>query len=489
MNQVSLTRKSGISAVIIALSCLSGCVGPEGKTVGQAGAKKGYEAGSSLIDITRISAVSPVYPVVIIGSGPAGLMAGVYAGRGNIKNLILQGNKPGGLLTETSEVENWPGEISMLGKDIIEKMRAQAAKWGSEIWDDAADKIDVSQWPYKITTQDDKVLYAMTIILCTGAGPRFLGIPGEKEYWGKGVTSCAVCDAPFYKDKEVVVVGGGDSAVEEAIQLSQYASKITILVRKDKMRAAASMQARLKGYPQISVLYNVEPKEIKGNDLQVTAISLYNTQTQKTEDFVTSGVFLAVGHIPNTALVKDTIEVDEQGYAVMQGRTYHTSRAGIFAAGDVQDNRYRQAGAAAGQGICAALDALSFLNEIGFTGEMATKFASPKKEGQNAGTIEKVASLTEFNGLLKQSSGLLVACCELGESTQAHEVLSSVLATHEGVTCSLVDIRQAEDVARKYFVHEAPVFLVFNDGQLVGRFAKPMKADELNEVIYNISQS
>ncbi len=191
--------------------------------------------------------------MVIIGSGPAGLTAGLYGARAKKKTLIIEGTKPGGLLTETSYVENWPGYKAILGKDLMAGIQEQVERLGASFIDDSVEKVDFSQWPFVITTDDGKIIYALPVVIATGASPSPLNMPGEKEYWGKGVTTCAICDAPFYNDKEVVVIGGGDSAVAEAIQLSAYAKKITILVRKDKMRAAAANQDLLAGYKHISV--------------------------------------------------------------------------------------------------------------------------------------------------------------------------------------------------------------------------------------------
>ena len=196
----------------------------------------------SRYDLTKLEGKENVYPMVIIGSGPAGLSAGLYGARAKKKTLVIEGNKPGGLLTETSYVENWPGFKAILGKDLMKELKEQAAHFGASFLEDTVEKVNFSQWPFEINTEDGKTIYAMTVIIATGASPSPLNVPGEKEFWGKGVTTCAICDAPFYDDKSVVVVGGGDSAVAEAIQLAAYASKITILVRKDKMRAAATNQ-------------------------------------------------------------------------------------------------------------------------------------------------------------------------------------------------------------------------------------------------------
>jgi len=445
---------------------LPGCIGSREK----------FSQESALdFNLSLLEGKQNLYPVVIIGSGPAGLSAAVYAGRGKAKTLVLLGHKPGGLLTETSYVENWPAIQSMLGKDIMDKMMSQASHFGAEFDENDVETIDLSSWPYVVTTDDGKKIYAMTIIIATGASPRLLAIPGEKEYWGRGVTTCAVCDAPFYKDKEVVVIGGGDSAVEEAIQLAQYAKKITILVRKDRMRAAPTMQELLKGYPHISVQYQVEPKEIKGNDTHVTAITLVNAQDKSTADMPIDGVFLAIGHIPNTKLIKDRVSVDEQGYIVLQGRTQQTSLKGVYAAGDVEDHRYRQAGVAAGHGIGAALDALAFLNEIGFNTEIAAKMGLQPP-------VQKVAEVSTLAELQSVLATLPVAVldCRMSSGPSSLTLDGSL---RQEIQIVKVNIEKSKDIAKKFYIFEAPAVLVFQKGTLIGRFNHAIGTAEIATVL------
>jgi thioredoxin reductase (NADPH) len=432
-------------------------------------------------DLSLLENKSPVYAVAIIGSGPAGLMAGVYAGRGKAKTIVLMGSMPGGLLTQTSHVENWPGFESILGKEVIQRTMGQARRFHAELSEDAAEKIDFSSWPYKITTEEGKTIYAMTVIIATGASPRKLEIPGETEYWGRGVTTCAVCDAPFYKDKEVVVIGGGDSAVEEAIQLARYAKKITILVRKDKMRAAPSMQQLLKGYPHISVLYNIEPREVKGDGNEVTSVALYNSQTKQSEDYPASGVFLAIGHIPNSRIVKGKVPVDEHGYILLEGRTQQTPLKGLYAAGDVTDHRYRQAGYAAGQGIAAALDALAFLNEIGFNTEVAARMGIISEQAAEI-EVKTVAELADA------VANVPVALVNFGSSHSSSVELDSFIDLPE-VKLIKVDIEKARDIAKKYYVFEEPVVLIFKNGTMVGRFNQLVQKAQLKALLADFEHS
>lgn len=309
-------------------------------------------------------------PIAIIGSGPSGASAAIYGSRALVTTVCFEGSRPGGLLTQTSDVENWPAVDKQAGYDIMERLKKQAEGFGALFSDELITAVDFSHWPYALTTEGGSVYHAFSVVIATGANPILLGIPGEDEYFGKGVGTCALCDAAFFKDKEVVIVGGGDSAVEEAIQLSAYASKVTVLVRKEKMRAAESMQCLLKGYSNISVRYNIEVIKVNGNGKHVTSVTLQDSKTKETSEFKTDGMFLAIGHKPSTDLFKNKIAMNDAGYIVLKDRTQHTSVHGVFASGDCHDQRYRQAATASGFGVAAGIDSVNFLKEIGFTADI-----------------------------------------------------------------------------------------------------------------------
>lgn len=428
------------------------------------------------------------YSFVIIGSGPAGLSAGLYGARSGKTALVIEGPKPGGLLTETTYVENWPGFKAILGKDVIRELKEQAAHFGAQFLEDIVEKVDFTTWPFVIYTEDGKKIYALTVIIATGASPIPLNVPGEKEYWGKGVTTCAICDAPFFQNKDVVVVGGGDSAVAEAIQLSAYAKKITILVRKDKMRAAATNQELLKGHPHVSVIYNVEPKVIGGDGAKVTYIELYNNKDDTTTKMPIDGVFLAIGHKPNSALFKDAIKLDEHGYILVKGRTQETSVTGVYAAGDVEDHRYRQAGVAAGDGSKAALDADMFLNAIGVNSQVAARLQNTQIAPVTIvpSLVKHVASLSEFEKELHDTKNPIFVdfyadYCPTCMAMLPHfNALSAQFKDY--ATFISVDIAALPDLAAKYFVNKIPCILVFKDGSLAARYNNAMSKAELQEI-------
>ncbi len=429
-----------------------------------------------------------IVPLLIVGSGCAGYSAAIYGSRGKIKTVLFTGNKPGGQLSGTSKVENWPGLFQELGPDIMQKLRKQAESFGAQVVNDTIFGIDFKQWPYEVTTEDGKKIHALSIVLATGASPAMLTIPGEQEYWGKGVTTCAICDAPFHKDKEVIVVGGGDSAAEEALQLSAYAKKVTIAVRKGEMRASPSMQDRLRDVPSISVVYNTEVKSIVGNENEVTGVQLFNNATQETEYKVVSGVFLAIGHTPNTGLVKNQIDTDKEGYILVQGRTQQTNVPGVFAAGDVEDKLYRQAGVASGSGIRAALDALNFLQNNGFTPELAKKMKSRyfKPEAVRASSVIKLTSMQEFEEIRKSKRIFVLDFYTnfCPSCMQMMPALESVAYKYiDQVAFCKVDASQLLDLAQMFHVSSVPAILVFKDGSLVGRYNQAMTKKQLYEFV------
>ncbi len=302
------------------------------------------------------------FDVIIIGSGPAGLTAAIYNTRANLKTLVVAGVTWGGQLQLTSLVENFPGfPEGIQGPDLMTNMRKQAEHHGAHFIDENFTSADFSKKPFQIMV-GDKAFEAKAVIITTGADARWLGVPGEKERIGKGVSSCATCDAPFFRNKNVVIVGGGDSAMEEALVLAGGAASVKIVHRRDALRASSIMQKRVQEHPKIELLFNTEVKEIKGEGRVQSAV-LHNNQTNTDSEIPLDGVFVAIGHIPNTGMFKG-IDLDEQGYIKVQNH-YHTNIPGVFTAGDVHDRNYRQAITAAGFGCAAALEAERWLNSNG----------------------------------------------------------------------------------------------------------------------------
>ena len=297
--------------------------------------------------------------VIIIGSGAAGLTAAIYAARANLKPLVIEGIQPGGQLTITTDVENYPGYADVVqGPWMMEQMRSQAIKVGARIINDLVVKIDFKENVKTVVLDSDKSLTADTIIIATGAQAKWLGLESENKYNGKGVSACATCDGFFYRNKEVAVVGGGNTAVEEALYLSNICSKVTLIHRRDELRSEKILQDRIFSKKNINIIWNKVVSEILGDENGVSSLKLNSTKQNKTEVIKVEGVFIAIGHSPSTKPFKDVLEMDKEGYIVAQkpGTTI-TNIDGVFAAGDCVDKVYRQAVTAAGMGCMAALDA------------------------------------------------------------------------------------------------------------------------------------
>ncbi|MDE3126248.1 MAG: thioredoxin-disulfide reductase [Bacteroidota bacterium] len=303
--------------------------------------------------------------VLIIGSGPAGYTAAIYAARANMKPVLYQGIQPGGQLTITTEVENYPGYPNgVQGPDMMVDFEKQATRMGADIRYGIATKVDFSTQPYKVWIDDEKLILADAIIISTGASAKWLGLESEQRLNGYGVSACAVCDGFFFKGKEVAIVGAGDTAAEEALYLSKLCSTVHMIVRRDQMRASKIMQERVLSAPNIKIYWNSETQEILG-EKKVEAVRIKNNATKTTETIPITGFFVAIGHQPNSEIFKPWIEMDETGYIQTIPGTTKTNVEGIFAAGDVQDKNYRQAVTAAGSGCMAALDAERYLSAKG----------------------------------------------------------------------------------------------------------------------------
>lgn len=300
---------------------------------------------------------------LIIGSGPAGFTAAIYASRAALEPIVYEGLQPGGQLTTTTEVENFPGyPQGVSGQQMMADLRAQAERLGADIRYGMVTEADLSKRPFKVTVDDEKVLEAETLIIATGATARYLGLPSESKYRGMGVSACATCDGFFYRGRTVAVVGGGDTACEEALYLASICKKVYMVVRRDVFRASKAMQERVAATENIEVLWNSNTQEVLGDDMGVTGMRLIRKDGVVYEKAI-DGFFLAIGHHPNSDIFKEWITTDENGYIVTDGRSSKTNVPGVFAAGDVQDPNYRQAITAAASGCKAALDAEKFILE------------------------------------------------------------------------------------------------------------------------------
>jgi thioredoxin reductase (NADPH) len=308
---------------------------------------------------------SPYHRVIILGSGPAGLTAALYTARADLAPLVLEGNQPGGQLTITTDVENFPGfPQGILGPELVDRMREQARRFGAQVKFEAATAVDLRQRPFTIKT-DEAAYRTDALIVATGASAKLAGLPAERELMGYGISACATCDGFFFRDKEVVVIGGGDSAMEEALYLTKFASKVTVVHRRHELRASKIMQDRAFASPKIAWIWNTVVTDIVGTRAHgVTAVKLHNKHTALDSEYPTQGVFYAIGHHPSTSLFAGQLEMNDVGYIKVHEPTSKTSVAGVFASGDAMDPIYRQAITAAGTGCRAALDAERWLEEL-----------------------------------------------------------------------------------------------------------------------------
>jgi thioredoxin reductase (NADPH) len=303
-----------------------------------------------------------LHDVIIIGSGPAGYTAAIYAARAQLKPLVFEGVQFGGALMTTTEVENYPGfREGITGPELMEEMREQATRFGADLRMEDVDEVNLAG-PVKTVTVGDETFQARSVILAMGAAARYLGVPGEQERIGTGVSTCATCDGFFFRGEDIAVIGGGDSAMEEALFLTKFASTVTLIHRREEFRASKIMLERVKANPKITILTNTAVTQVEGEP-KVTGLRLRDTVTGEESKLAVTGVFVAIGHDPRSALVRGQVELDDEGYVQVVGRTTRTSVEGVFAAGDLVDHTYRQAITAAGMGCSAAIDSERWLSE------------------------------------------------------------------------------------------------------------------------------
>jgi thioredoxin reductase (NADPH) len=304
--------------------------------------------------------------VIIVGSGPAGYTAGIYLGRANIPNLLFEGEQPGGQLTITTEVENYPAFPDGIdGPELMMKFRAQAERFGTVIKGETVKSVDMSSHPFKVTTNAGEYVVP-AVIIASGSTARWLGLPGEEEFFGKGLSACATCDGFFFRDQEIAVVGGGDTALEEALYLTNFATKVTLVHRRDELRGSKIMQDRALAHPKIEMAWNsTVDKYVPDDNGNLVAVTLLDTVNGEKRDLAVSGCFIAIGHTPNTQFLDGQLTLDENGYLITTPDRTSTKVAGIFACGDVQDHFYRQAITSAGTGCMAAMEAERWLGENG----------------------------------------------------------------------------------------------------------------------------
>jgi len=449
---------------------------------------------------------SNVENLVIIGSGPAGYTAAIYAGRANLKPFVFEGFQagglPGGQLMTTTEVENFPGfPEGITGPELMDRMKAQAQRWGAELVMEDVTFVDLSQRPFIIRSEEREVR-SHSIVIATGATAKRLGLPSEHQYWSRGISACAICDGatPIFHGVELAVVGGGDSALEEAIYLTKYGSGVHLLVRSEKMRASKTMQDRVLSNPKITVHWNSLPVDVVGDGDLMNGIKLHNTQTGEESLLAVKGLFYAIGHTPNTSLFKGQLELDEVGYIVTKHGSVETSVEGVFAAGDVQDHEFRQAISAAGTGCMAAMLAERWLSANNLIQEFKQTPETEKADTPAEVKEEKAALPTEFSieetrheggfalrKLFHDSSRLLVVkyvSPHCGPCHTLKPILNKVVDEFEGkIHFVELDIEKDPDIAENAGVTGTPTIQFFKDKELLKEVKGVKQKSEYRQLI------
>jgi len=428
-----------------------------------------------VLNVDQLSKGKNIIPVLVIGSGPAGLSAALYTARAHCTTVVFAGNEPGGQLIHASYVENWPGKKKETGQEMMTDLKEQVVSFGVEIVNETIDALDCSHWPFKAIAHDGTIITALAVIMATGGSQKTLAIPGVKEYWGKGIGICTICDAPFDKGKEVAVIGGGDAAVDKALQLADFAHNVTILVPENRMSAARIAQGYAQARKNIALKYNIEVTKILGDETAVTGLEIINKQEKKSSVFSVQSVYFALGFEPNSTLVHScNVACTKTGYIKVYDDTQKTTLAGLFAAGNVQDATYQKAGVAAGSGIKAGIDAIEFLENAGFNDEVSKKLEPLYYVGHTAikGEVLPIATQQELEKLIASSENLIVVDfyaqgCPVCK--HMHEVLENVAGALKEIKIVQVDSNALADVAAQYKINKVPVLVLIKGGKEVAR--------------------
>lgn len=438
------------------------------------------------------SSDAPIIPVAVIGSGPAGISAAMYTARAKMNTVVFTGHELGGELSQVKAIENLPGKQRMSGAEAMKDLYDQASHFGAIMLDEAIKSVDFSTWPFVLTTEDDRVFKALSIIIATGGVAKKLDMPGVEEYWGHGVGLCTICDAPFNKDQEVIVVGGDDTAAERALQLAAYAHKVTMLTKKSALDACETMQEYLGKNKNITILFNTELTAIRGNGESITHIECSNlAKNDPSFEIPAHAVYFSIGYKPSSAIFKKWLDTDDKGYIVLQGRSQKTSIPGIFAAGIIEDKEYGKAAVAQGNGVKAAIDAIRFLENKGLNAaamqDLEKKFLNLNAEHHEE--IPLVKNQEELDTYIQSTTHPLVVEFFSPQCPRCMH-LAPVIKTLQAqmkdkLSFIKVDVTNAPELAQKFSIRGLPVFIIFNKGQELQRCKKITTREELRNCLHS----
>ena len=455
---------------------------------------KNFILGFLILASPAMPAEEPVYPVIVLGGGMGALSSAVYLGRAEMRPLVIEGRTPGGLLTQSHSVQNWPGEMEIEGHLLTDKIRQQAEQNGAQFFQEEVVAVDFSKRPFKITTRTLdgrnrlRTRQAESCIIATGTEPNLLGVPGEQEYWGRGVTNCAICDGNLYRDQIVGVVGGGDAAVLEALYLSNIAKEVYVFVRKDKLKATEEKRIQtLLAKKNVKLFYNTEVTEIQGSEKKLSQVMI-KTRDQ-TSPFRLDGLFLAIGSRPNSALFKNILDLDARGYILLRSGQ-QTSIAGVYAVGDIVDPIYKQAVSAAGDGAKAALQAQQYISDRANHLIAKTKPADTKSQIAKQTTVIDIQSLEQFEQELKSSKGPVVVdfyATWCGPCKRIAPILANSAEHLAGkVKILKVNVDKMHHLSKTYNIRSMPTALLFDaEGKVVERKVGP---DQITELLQSLEK-
>lgn len=435
----------------------------------------------------KLSQEKNIVPVVVIGSGPAGLSAALYTARADYKTMVIAGPKEGGQLTEASYVENWPAKEKMTGLAMMHDLKRQVEHFGVQILTASVDTVNLLRWPFEIHIDTGEKIKALSIIIATGGSQQLMSVPGVDKYLGKGIGVCTICDAPFEKGKSVVVIGGGDAAADKALQLATFAKDVTILVRDEKMHAAAIIQKYLQQAKNITVRCMTDLVEVRGDEQHVHSVVVKDLKTAKTDILNVRGVYFALGFVPNTQFLKNTLACDAAGYILTRGKSQATSLEGVFAAGNVEDAVYQKASVAAGNGIKAALDSIEFLQKHGITPSSLAPLRNNMFVPEQI--VKKVALLTsrgQLQSIFLTQSLVLLDCyvmqCPL--CSMISKILEQAAAQlHDQVHVVKVDINKVPEVKKQFNVEHIPTLILLRNGKEIARTASVYSVRDINQFV------